>query len=41
MFVTCIGLAVMVYGVCMDDEDVGFGTMMFGAVVSLIGVVFA
>lgn len=37
MIVALVGLALMLWGVCMSDEDVGFGTMMIGAVVCLVG----
>ena len=39
LFLMGAGLALMFWGVSMSDEDVGFGTQMIGALISLIGLV--
>lgn len=42
MLVLCgAGMALMFWGLCMDDEDVGFGTQMIGATIALVSLVFA
>jgi hypothetical protein len=35
-----VGMALMLCGLCMDDEDVGFGTVMIGAFIATLGTVF-